>query len=156
MISIFYFLFRQNGHYSIIAKMFEYFTRINSLATLRNPLNTKIYIGPDNRIFILRKDYRTAEQDSTIFDQNGFYLFSWISHFCFSKIFLRVDPKIIQQARRILELKDLYLRRENEKNHFENRFSNIEQQFDKIMQIIKQKNKNYQIIQNCLSNKHNE
>lgn len=87
--------------------MFEYFTRINSLATLRNPLNTKIYIGPDNRVFVLRKDYRTAEQQSIIFDQNGLYLFSWISYFCLSKVFLRVDPEIIQQARKILEIKDI-------------------------------------------------
>lgn len=51
-----------------IMKLFEYFTKINALEILSHPSNTRIYIGPDNRMLILRKDYRIAEQSLTLFD----------------------------------------------------------------------------------------
>lgn len=119
-------------------KAFSFFTKINSLETLCHPLNTKIYISPDNRVLVLRKDYRTAEQNSIIFDQNGSYLFSWISYFCCSNKFLRVDEKIVQKARNILEMKFIKQKEETEKNQLKNRIVKLEDDLNEIMQMVKQ------------------
>lgn len=122
--------------------VYEYFTKINSLGILRHPLNTKIYIGPDNRVLILRKDYRTAEQNSIIFDQNGSYLISWISYFCFSNKFLWVDPSIVSLAGQIIKRKVIKQQGESEKNHLINRIAKLESNLDIIMEMIKHNNSN--------------
>lgn len=116
----------------------EHFTKINALETLSHPSNTRIFIGPDNRVLILRKDYRTAEQGSTIFDQNGSYLCSWLNYFCFSDKFLKVDPKIVNLAQKILEKKEIKQRHESEKNHLTTRITKLESDLEKVIQCIKQ------------------
>lgn len=126
---------------------FAYFTKINSFDTLRHPVNTKIYIGSDRRVLVLRKDYRTAEQDSILFDQNGSYLFSWISYFCCSNKFLRVDKRIVQEARNILEMKNMAEQDEIEKNQLKNHIIRLERDLDEIKQMM---NKNDEITKHQL------
>lgn len=123
-------------------KILEYFTKIHSIEALHLPFNTKIYIACDNRVLILRKDYKTAEQPSIVFDQNGSYLHSWISYFGFSNQFLRVDPKIVHLARRILERKESIQQEENEKNHLKNRIAKMEIELQQIIEMAKLNEKN--------------
>lgn len=117
-------------------KVFNYFVKLDALKPLRAPFNTKIYIAPNNQVLILRKDYKTSEQDSIIFDQNGAYLYGWISYFCVSNQFLRVDPKIVHLARRILERKDEIQREECEYNHLRNRIAKMENDLQKMMDMV--------------------
>lgn len=128
-------------------KVFEYLTKINPLEKLYNPLNAKIYIGPNNKVLILHKDYRTAEQDSINFDQNGVYLCSWISCFTFSKKFLRVDANTMQNIKKILERKNAKQHEENEKNQLKNQVHKLENDLEKLLHMIKQ---NDQTSQNIL------
>lgn len=121
-------------------KTFTYFTKINSLETLRHPMNTKIYIGSDNRVLVLRKDYRTSEQSSIIFDQNGSYSLDWLSYFCCTNKFLQVDKRIVQRARNILGTKNAKQKEETEKNQLKNRIVQLEGDLDEIKQMIKHNN----------------
>lgn len=93
-------------------------------------------------MLILRKDYRTAEQNSIIFDQNGSYLISWISYFCFSNKFLWVDPSIVSLAGQIIKRKIIKQQGESEKNHLINRIAKLESHLDIIMEMIKHNNSN--------------
>lgn len=144
-------IFSRKFRDSLFLRILEYTTKINALETLRNSLNTKIFIGPNRKVLILRKDYRTSEQDSIIFDQNGFYLHSWISYFCFTNKILRVDPKIVQQARRILEKKDLKRKDENEKNLLKNKITILENNLEKAIHLIKQNEESTKIIMGKLN-----
>lgn len=127
-------------------RLFEYLLKLNALETLRNSLNTKIFIGPENKVLILRKDYRTSEQGSTIFDQNGFYLDSWMSYFSFTDKVLRIDPNIAQQARRILEKKELQRKEENEKILLCNKIGKLENNLEKVIGLMKQTEESTKII----------
>lgn len=120
-----------------VMKVFSYCVKLDALKALRTPFNTKIYIAPNNQILILRKDYKTAEQDSIIFDQNGAYLYGWRSYLGFSNHLLRVDPKNVHFARRILERKDESRREESESNHLRNRIDKIETDLQKMMDMVK-------------------
>ncbi|XP_055295163.1 transient receptor potential cation channel protein painless-like [Sitodiplosis mosellana] len=125
-------------HNKLIEKLFKYFAKINTLDILHWPSKTKIYIGPDNGILVLRKDYKTAEQESIEFHKNGSYLHSWTSHLFCSHKHLRVHPKVVHEARRIIEMKESKQREQNEKNQLKNRIVNIENTLNEIKQMIQQ------------------
>lgn len=117
-------------------KLYEYCCSINSLKTLRHPLHTKVYIGPDNRVLVLRKDWKTAEQESIIFDRNGTYFHSWGSYFFPLNKFLHMNPQIIQHARKILERKHAEQCEENKKNRMETRIARLENSLEKVIKMI--------------------
>lgn len=123
-------------------RLYEYCSSINSLQTLSHPLNTKIYVGPDGRVLVLRKDWGQTEQYSTIFDHNGTYFYSWGSYFFLSDDFLRMDAQIIQHARKILERKHAEQYEENKKNCTENRISKLESGLERVFEMIKQCDEN--------------
>lgn len=127
----------KNFHDTWLMNILEYFTKIHSIEALCSHLNTKIYIGPDNKVLILHRDYRTAEQNSIVFDQNGTYLYSWMSYFYIFDEFLRVDSKIVDSAHRILEKKESMQREENEKNQLWSRINKMENDLQKIMEMIR-------------------
>lgn len=118
-------------------RIIERFSKLNSLEMLSQPSNTKVYIGPQNKVLILRKDYKTAEQYSTIFDENGSYLNSWISYFCISNRPFHVDPNIVRAARRILEQN--YSNRVNviEKSSFQHCIAQMENDLKQMNEIVK-------------------
>lgn len=116
--------------------LYEYCCSINSLKSLRHPLHTKIYIGPDKRVLILRKDWKTAEQDSIIFDQNGSYMYSWGSYFSFTNEFLRMDSRIVQHARRILERKDKERQDDNATKHMKDKFVELQSNSEFMMHML--------------------
>lgn len=117
-------------------KLYEHCSSINSLKTLCHPLNTKIYISQDNRVLILRKDWKTAEQDSIRFDQNGSYLSDWSSHFSLSNKIFRIHRHIVHHIRKILERRDTEQYKESKNQHFNNHIVKLENDLEKIMQII--------------------
>lgn len=132
-------------------RVFEYFTKINPLEKLCSSSNTKVYIGPNNKVLILKSDYRTSEQFSIIFPQNGNYLLSWVSYFICSKKLLKVDPNIVQKARKILDRKDANDKEENEKTRLRNYCIRLENDLEKVMQIVKENDNVSQIIIQKLS-----
>lgn len=117
-------------------RIIERFTKISSTDALCQPFNTKIFITPDNKVLLLRTDYKTSEQYSTIFDQNGTYLCSWWSYFTFSKRCLSVNSKIIHLVRKILEERDHSQLADKRKKQFENRISNLETDIQKLMRMV--------------------
>lgn len=117
-------------------RIIERFTRISSTDALCQPFNTKIFITPNNKVLLLRTDYKTSEQYSTIFDQNGTYLCSWWSYFTFSKRCLSVNSKIIRLARKILEQRDQNQLADKTKKQFENRVLNLENYIQKLMRMM--------------------
>lgn len=119
-----------------ILRMIERFTKVTSLDALCQPFNTKIFIASDNRVLLLRTDYQTSEQYSTIFDQNGAYLSSWLSYFTFSKQYLRVESKIIHSALEILKRREQSQSIEKKKKQFDKRMFSFEDDIRKIMQMI--------------------
>lgn len=119
-------------------RIIEYFTKLNSLETLCQPLNTKIYIGPQHKVLILRKDYKTAEQYSTIFEENGSYLNSWTSYFCVSNRPLHIDLNIKHHAKQILERTDQLRMKENEKKQFQHRIIQMENDLQQMRRMVKQ------------------
>lgn len=132
------FYFRQKFSDTWIMRIIGYFTKNDSFETLCHPSNTKIFIGPHNKVLILRKGYKTAEQYSTIFDQNGSYLNSWMSYFSFSNRTLHVDPRIVHHARQILEQKDAIQVAESGKKQFENRIIKMENDLHRMKDNWKQ------------------
>lgn len=120
-------------------KLLYHFTNTNSLGDLRQPANTKIYIGPENKVLILRKDYKTAEQKSVIFEQNGSYLNAWI--FFMSNKHLRIDPSVIQLAHRIIEKNDIKQQQEAERKVVKERLFKVEKNLEKLMRIIERNEK---------------
>lgn len=119
-------------------RIIEYFTKLNSLEILSQPLNTKIYIGPQNKVLILRKDYKTAEQYSTIFEENGSYLNSWTSYFCVSNRPLHIDSNIKHHAEQILERMNKIRMSENEKKQFQHRIIKMENDLQQMKGMVKQ------------------
>lgn len=117
-------------------RIIEHFTKISSFDALCQPFNTKIFIASNNKVLLLRTDYKTSEQYSTIFEQNGTYLCGWWSYFTFSKQCLRVDSKIIDLARGILEQRHQCQSIEMKKKQFDNRISNLENDIQKLMQMV--------------------
>lgn len=132
-------------------RVFEYFTKINPLEKLCSSFNTKIYIGPNNKVLILKNDYRTSEQFSIIFNQNGTYLYDWVSYFICTKKILRVDPSIVHKARKILDRKDVKHKEENEKNRLRNYCIRLESYLEKVVQMIKQNDNISQVIMQKLT-----
>lgn len=104
--------------------------------TLCSPLNTKIYIGPDNKILILRKDWRTVEESSIIFDQNGTYLYDWVSNILFSKRFYQLPPNIVHHVRKILERKNTEQYEENAKKRLRQQICKLQNDSEKLMQMM--------------------
>lgn len=117
-------------------KLYEHCSSINSLKTLCHPLNTKIYISQDNRVLILRKDWKTAEQDSIKFDQNGSYLDDWSSHFSLSNKVFRIHRHIVRHIRKILERRDTEQYKASKNHNFNNHIVKLENDLEKMMQII--------------------
>lgn len=117
-------------------RIIEHFTKISSTDALCQPFNTKIFIAPNNKVLLLRTDYKTSEQYSTIFDQNGTYLCSWWSYFTFSKRYLKVNSKILDSARKILEHR-LHCQTDGRaKKQFDNRMLDLENNIQKLMKMI--------------------
>lgn len=133
---MFFVFFSQKFSDTCIMRILEHFTKISSIDALCQPFNTKIFVTPNDKVLLLRTDYKTSEQYSTIFDQNGTYLCSWWSYFTFSKRYLYVDSKIIHLARKILEQRDHNQSTEKAKRQFENRISNLEGDIQKIMRMM--------------------
>lgn len=123
-------------------RLHDYCSDINSLENLQHPLNTKIFIGPDSRVFGLRKDWGKTEPESIIFDRNGTYFHSWGSYFSFSNTFLQMDAQIVQHARKILERKNAEQYEENKKSRLKNRIFQLENDLGHVMQMIKQREEN--------------
>lgn len=117
-------------------KILKYWVSISILDTLRNPLNTKLYIGPDNRVLILRKDWRTVEEGSIIFDQNGSYLYSWVSKISCSNKFYHICPKIVHHARKILERRNTEQHEENARTRLREQIFKLQNDSDKIMEMM--------------------
>lgn len=117
-------------------RIIEHFTKISSLDALCQPFNTKIFIASNNKVLLLRTDYKTSEQYSTIFDQNGTYLGSWWSYFTFSKRCLRIESKIIHLARKILERRYQCQSIEKKKKQFDNRILNLENDIQKLRHMM--------------------
>lgn len=124
-------------------RIIEHFTKINSLDVLCQPFNTKFFIAPNNSVLLLRTDYQTSEQYSTIFDQNGTYLCSWLSYFTLSKRYVRIDTKIVHSARDILKQRNQ--RQSNEKKTREfnnNRTLKLESEMRKLVEMLEKHDEN--------------
>lgn len=119
-----------------IMRVVEHFTRITSMDAICQPFNTKIFIASNNKVFVLRTDYKTSEQYSTIFDQNGTYLYSWWSYFTCSKRYLRIDSKIIDLTRKILKHRDQHQSTEKAEKQFDNQILNLENEIQKLMKMF--------------------
>lgn len=117
-------------------KFYEHCSSINSLKILCHPLNTKIYVSQDNKVLILKKDWKTSEQDSIIFDQNGAYLYDWASHFSLSNKVFRIHRHIVEHIRKILERRDTEQYKEHKKYQLKNHIMKLENDIGKIMQTI--------------------
>lgn len=130
------FFFSQKFSDTCIMRVVEHFTKRTSLDALCQPFNTKVFIAPDNRLLLLRTDYQTSEQYSTILHQNGSYLCSWTSYFTCSKGYLEVDPQIVHLARQILQQRDQHKSIERKKIQFSHDVSNLESRIHKMMQVI--------------------
>lgn len=115
---------------------YEHCSSINSLKSLCHPLNTKIYISQDNKVLVLRKDWKTSEQDSIRFDQNGSYLYDWASHFSLSNKIFRIHRHIVHHIRKILERRDTEQYKENKKYRLKNHIAKLENDMEKIMHSI--------------------
>lgn len=133
---------RRKFHYSFIEKMFKFFAKINTLesAGIRLPVNTKIYIGQHNEIFVLQKDYKTTEQDSVEFSKNGSYLYSWTSFIFCSQRYLRVNSDTMKVARHIIEMKVIEHREQCEKKQLKNQINKLKLNLTEIMKIVKRNN----------------
>lgn len=129
---------QQKYHFPLIGKLFKWLTRINTIDALQRPLNTKIYIAPDNRVLILRKDYRISKHDSNDFQKNGSYLYDWTNYFFFSPIYFRVHSIFVQDARRIIALKEIKQKEQYEKRLLKREIKKLKRDLEQIKQIVKQ------------------
>lgn len=123
-------------------RIVEHFTKITSIDAICQPFNTKIFIASNNEVFVLRTDYKTSEQYSTIFDQNGTYLYNWWSYFTCSKRCLRIDSKIIHLTRKISEQRDQHQSTEKAKKQFDNRILNLENDIQKLIKMVENHDRN--------------
>lgn len=147
--------YHRKYHNRLIEYLFNCFNKINTLEMLQRSANTKVFVGPDNRILVLRKDYKTFQQDSNEFEKNGSYLRSWISRLYISHQHLRVHPSIVREAHRIIQMKESKQKERYEDSHLGKRISKLENELDEIKHTMKQNNKlmkhNHEIITNHLN-----